>query len=312
MMPEAPRILLLGATGQVGFELWRCLQATGPVLATARQPLPGVRVLDLTDADAVEALLADYRPQIIANAAAWTAVDAAEETPEACWRLNARLPEQLARWGAEHHALLLHYSTDYVFDGRARQPLDEARSTAPLGVYGQSKRAGEVAIQQAGCPSLIFRTAWVYASRGHNFLLTMLRLARERDQLSVVDDQIGSPTWARLIAQVSAQALQQWLAAGADPDDPRLGLWHLTASGQTSWHGFATALLEQAQALGLIERLPDIQPIPSSAFPTPAQRPAWSVLDNRAIQRAFGCHLPDWQHGMQLCLQELAERGPTP
>ncbi len=309
MMPAAPRILLLGATGQVGHELLRCLQATGPLQATARQAVPGFRAVDLADADAVQALLADYRPQIIANAAAWTAVDAAEENPEVCWRLNAGLPEQLAQWAAEHRALLLHYSTDYVFDGRGRQPLDESQPTAPLGVYGQSKRAGEQALQQAGCPHLIFRTAWVYASRGRNFLLTMLRLARERDRLSVVDDQIGSPTWARLIAQVSAQALQRWLAAGADPDDPRLGLWHLTASGQTSWHGFASALLQQAQVLGLIERVPEIRAIPTSAFPTPAQRPAWSVLDNRAIQRAFGCHLPDWRTGMQWCLQELAERG---
>ncbi len=309
MNTQPPRILLLGATGQVGFELWRSLQPLGPVLATARKPVAGARVLDLNDRPALLALLQEYRPRIIANAAAWTAVDAAETERAACHALNAELPRQLAEWAADHGALLLHFSTDYVFDGRGEEPLNERHPTGPLGEYGRSKLAGEQALQQSGCAHLLFRTAWVYASRGHNFLRTMLRLARQRERLEVVADQTGSPTSARLIAQAATCALQGWLAGGARPDDPRLGLWHLTASGQTSWHGFASELLQQAYELELIPRLPEIRPIASSEFPTPAPRPAWSVLDNRAVQRAFGLHLPDWREGMRLCLQELAERG---
>ncbi len=306
--PPSP-ILLLGATGQVGFELARSLQVLGSVLATARNPGPGDQALDALDAQAVDALLNHYRPRVIVNAIAWTAVDAAETETGPCWRLNAHLPEQLARWAARHGSLLIHYSTDYVFDGRTRRPLTENDPVSPLGEYGRSKLAGEQAIAASGCAFLLFRTAWVYASRGHNFLRTMLRLAVERDRLQVVDDQTGSPTSARLIAQVTTSALQGWMADGADPDDPRLGLWHLTASGRTTWYGFASALLAQAHEMGLIPRRPHIEPVASSAWPTAAARPAWSVLDNRAIQRVFGLHLPPWQTGMQHSLQELVQRG---
>jgi len=204
----------------------------------------------------------------------------------------------IARWCAAHGVPFVHYSTDYVFDGQGSAPYREDESTAPLGVYGTSKRDGEDAVRAAGGRHLIFRTAWVYASHGANFLRTMLRVGAERDALRVVADQIGTPTPAALIADVTAQALQH--------PDQLSGTWHLTANGQTSWHGFAEAIFAEALATGVLAKVPTVEAIPSSEYPTPAKRPAWSVLDNRKLQQDFGIVLPTWQDGLKRVLAEIA------
>ena len=204
----------------------------------------------------------------------------------------------IARWCAAHGVPFVHYSTDYVFDGQGTTPYREDEPTAPLGVYGASKRDGEEAVRAAGGRHLIFRTAWVYASHGANFLRTMLRVGAERDQLRVVADQIGTPTPAALIADVTAQALQH--------PGQLCGTWHLTASGQTSWHGFAEAIFAEALATGVLAKVPTVEAIPSSEYPTPAKRPAWSVLDNRKLQQDFGIVLPTWQDGLKRVMAEIA------
>ena len=238
---------------------------------------------------------------MIVNAAAYTAVDRAESEPAQAMIINAQAPAVLARWSATHGARLVHFSTDYVFDGQATRPWLEDDASSPLGVYGQSKRDGEVAIVESGADHLILRTAWVYAARGQNFLRTMLRLAGERDQLRVVDDQFGAPTPARWIAASTAAILARWQAGMPWQS----GIVHLTAGGQTSWFGFAEAIFSQAHAAGLLPSRPQLEPIPSSAYPTPAQRPAYSVLDNARLQARFGVYLPDWRDGLSQVLSEL-------
>lgn len=300
------KILLLGAAGQVGFELHRVLGVLGEVIpATRAGVLPGAgmaRAADLADPAALSGVLDDISPDLIVNAAAYTAVDRAESEPALAQAINADAPAVLAQWCAAHAAKLVHYSTDYVFDGQGTRPRREDDATAPLGVYGQSKRDGEMAIQSSGCDHLILRTAWVYAARGHNFLRTMLRLAGERDHLRVVADQIGSPTPARWIAAVTAALLARWQAGAAWPS----GIVHLTASGETSWHGFAEAIFAAAVSNGLLERAPTVEPIPTSAYPTPARRPAYSCLDTSALQQRFGVSLPDWREGVTQTMAELA------
>lgn len=300
--------LLLGAAGQVGFELHRGLEVLGEVIPVTRDGrLPGggvARVIDLSDVAALVALLDDVEPDVIVNAAAYTAVDRAESEPELAQAINANAPAVLARWCAAHGAKLVHYSTDYVFDGQSERPLREDDATAPLGVYGRSKRDGEIGIQQSGCEHLILRTAWVYAARGHNFLRTMLRLAGERDRLRVVADQIGSPTPARWIAAVTVALLARWQAGAEWPS----GIVHLTASGQASWHGFAEAIFAAAVEAGVLERAPAVEAIPTSAYPTPARRPAYSCLDTSALRARFGVSLPDWRNGVTQTLAELAGR----
>lgn len=300
------KILLLGANGQVGFELHRSLGAVGEVIpATRSGQLAGVGAVpqaDLADSRGLVALLDALAPELIVNAAAHTAVDRAESEPQRAEAINAHAPALLARWCAAHGARLVHYSTDYVFDGQGARPWREDDACAPLGVYGQSKRAGELGIAASGCEHLILRTAWVYAARGHNFLRTMLRLGRERESLRVVDDQIGSPTPARWIAAATLALLARWQAGAAWP----AGIVHLTAAGQTSWHGFAEAIFATAHALGLLERIPHVQAIPGSAYPTPAQRPAYSCLDTSALRERFGIALPDWREGVGQTLAEMA------
>ncbi|MCX7563462.1 dTDP-4-dehydrorhamnose reductase [Xanthomonadaceae bacterium XH05] len=300
------KILLLGAAGQVGFELHRGLQVLSEVIPATRDGrLPGggsARIADLAAPATLETLLDDVRPDVIVNAAAYTAVDRAESEPELAQTINAEAPGLLARWCAAHGSKLLHYSTDYVFDGQGKHSWREDDATAPLGTYGRSKRDGEVAIEASGCDHLILRTAWVYAARGHNFLRTMLRLAGERDHLRVVADQIGSPTPARWIAAVSVALLARWQAGAPWPS----GLVHLTASGQTSWHGFAEAIFTTALATGLLERAPTLEAIATSEYPTPAKRPAYSCLDTSALRERFGISLPDWREGVTQTLAELA------
>ncbi len=293
-------VLVFGGNGQVGQELLRSLAPLGPVLATTRSgQLPdgsACEVADFGQPDSLPALLDRLQPLVVVNAAAYTAVDRAEQDVEAAFAANAQAPGVIARWCAAHGVPIVHYSTDYVFDGQGSVPYREDEATAPLGVYGTSKRDGEDAVRAAGGRHLIFRTAWVYASHGANFLRTMLRMGAERDQLRVVADQIGTPTPAALIADVTAQALQH--------PGQLSGTWHLTASGQTSWHGFAEAIFAEALARGVLAKVPEVVAISSSEYPTPAQRPAWSVLDNRRLQKDFGIVLPSWQDGLKLVMAE--------
>jgi dTDP-4-dehydrorhamnose reductase len=301
------KILLLGKNGQVGWELQRSLAVLGEVIALdARGGAAGP-----ADFDAPESLAATVRavaPELIVNAAAYTAVDRAEAEPERAMRINAEAPAVLARAAAASNAWLVHYSTDYVFDGSGSEPRREDAATGPLNAYGRSKLAGEALIRQSGCRHLIFRTSWVYATRGDNFAKTMLRLARDRESLSVIDDQVGAPTGAELLADVTAQA---WRRASAAPG--LAGTYHATASGETSWHGYARHVVAFARALGQPGRVaPEaIRPIPSSAYPQAAARPKNSRLDTTKLRDAFGLALPPWQAGVERMLAELAARQDT-
>ncbi|HTM70067.1 MAG TPA: dTDP-4-dehydrorhamnose reductase [Luteimonas sp.] len=298
----APRILLLGADGQLGTELRRSLAAQGElVAATLSGTLDGVacETADFSLPDTLPALLGRVAPDIVVNAAAYTAVDRAEQEVELVFRINAEAPDVLAAACASRGAMFVHYSTDYVFDGQGTRPYREDDTTSPLGVYGASKLAGEIAVLSSGARHMIFRTAWVYAAHSHNFLRTMLRVGAERDTLRVVADQVGTPTPAALLADVTAQALRVDAAAPS-------GLWHLTPTGQASWHGFAEAIFDGAVARGLIARAPKVEAITTADYPTPAARPAYSVLDCGALQRDFGIVLPDWREGLSATLDELA------
>jgi len=297
------KILVLGGNGQIGRELLRALMPLGEVIAaTRRGQLWDGRPCERADFDQPEslpALLDRLQPAAVINAAAYTAVDRAEQEPDAAFRANAEAPGVMARWCAEHAVSLLHYSTDYVFAGTATRPYPVEAQAAPLGVYGASKLAGEQAVRAAGGRHLILRTAWVYAAHGHNFLRTMLRLGSERAAVRVVADQIGTPTSAALIAEVSAHCLQH--------PGHLSGTWHLTASGQTSWHGFATEIFRQAAKLGWMETPPAVIPIASAEYPTPARRPAYSCLDTARLERDFGVVLPDWHEGVGQVLMELQQ-----
>lgn len=295
-------VLVFGGNGQVGQELLRALAPLGKVVATTRSGvLPdgsACEIANFGQPDGLPALLDRLQPSIVVNAAAYTAVDRAEQEVDAAFAANAQAPGVIARWCAAHGVPFVHYSTDYVFDGQGSAPYGEDEPTAPLGIYGTSKRDGEDAVRAAGGRHLIFRTAWVYASHGANFLRTMLRVGAERDQLRVVADQVGTPTPAALIADVTAQALQH--------PGQLSGTWHLTAGGQTSWHGFAEAIFAEALAMGVLPKVPTVEAIPSCEYPTPAKRPAWSVLDNRRLQQDFGIVLPTWQDGLSRVISEVA------
>ena len=284
-------ILLLGKTGQAGFELHRTLAPLGPITAPSRAEL------DLTKEQAVADYLEAHNPDLIVNAAAWTAVDAAEQQQTEARRLNAGLPEQLAKYSAEQGAFLVHYSSDYVYPGNGTEPWKETSATGPLSVYGQTKLQGDQAIQQSGCEHLIFRTSWVYSARGNNFMKTMLRLAQSKTELNIVADQIGAPTPARLIAQITAMAIQSHIPNG---------LYHLAPRGETSWHGFAQEIFRQATEQG--EQLamgPDnAHPIPTSDYPTPAKRPLNSRMDLSKLEAALNIQLPDWQSQLALTMGE--------
>lgn len=300
------RILLLGANGQVGTELQRSLAPLGTVVpATRNGGLADGTPCDtanLDDTNALAALVERVAPDVVANAAAHTAVDRAEDELDAAMQANAAAPAALAAACERLGAHLLHYSTDYVFDGEGNRPYRPDDPTRPLGAYGASKRAGEVAIEDSGCRHFILRTAWVYAAHGHNFLNTMLRLGAEREELRVVADQVGTPTPAALIADASAHILRQVTEAGG----PARGTWHLTATGSTTWHGFAEAIFDGAVARGLLDRRPRVVPIATTDYPTRAARPAYSVLDHSSLQRDFSLSLPSWQDGLDRVLDTLA------
>jgi dTDP-4-dehydrorhamnose reductase len=315
-----PKILLSGKTGQVGSELLPALADLGDVIAPSREEL------NLADAESIWRVIRAVRPNLIVNAAAYTGVDRAESEISAAYAINANAPAVLAEESKSIGAALVHYSTDYVFEGLKGSPYRETDATAPTNVYGKSKLAGEQAIQSSGVPHLILRTAWVYSTRGRNFLLTILRLATEREELRVVNDQAGSPTWSREIAAATKQILTQITSKGSLHAGfaQSGGTYHMTATGQTTWHGFATAILEGAahvpkeapwfaEVTGgrpLIARR--VVPISTAEYPTPASRPAYSVLDNSRLIEKFGFSLPDWRVQLQRCLGVSQEERTTP
>jgi dTDP-4-dehydrorhamnose reductase len=295
------KILLLGKNGQVGWELQRALAPLGELVALDFDS-PGPLTADFSRPESLAATVRAIAPTIIVNAAAHTAVDKAEGEPDLARTLNAAAPAVLAREAAALGAWLMHYSTDYVFDGSGTAPWTEASPTGPLSVYGATKLEGEEAIRASGCRHLIFRTSWVYAARGGNFARTMFELARERDALSVIDDQIGAPTGADLLADLTAHALRASMAR------PELGgTYHAVAAGATSWHGYARHVIEFARACGQpIKVAPDaVRAVPTSAFPTPAKRPGNSRMDTRKLRDAFGLALPPWQTGVDRMLTEI-------
>ena len=283
------KILLTGSTGQVGYELERSLQGLGEVVAVDR------RRMDLSNLDQVRDVIREVRPQLIVNPAAHTAVDKAESEPQLAYRLNAEAPAVMAEEAHRLGAALVHYSTDYVFPGDQPGARREGDATGPANVYGTSKLAGEQAIAASGVRHLIFRTSWVYGMRGKNFLLTMLRLARERDELRVVSDQHGAPTWSRTIADSTALVLAQ--AAGDSWWQDKGGIYHLSSQGETTWYGFTQAILAQA---GIDCRL---VPITSAEYPVPAKRPEFSVLSSQKLMDSL-CHLPSWQDALRLCMAQ--------
>ena len=297
------KILLLGKNGQVGWELQRSLAPLGEVLALDRHST--LACGDLSRPHELMQTALNYRPDVIVNAAAHTAVDQAEGEPELARLLNATAPAALAEAAQQLGALLVHYSTDYVFNGEGQLPWQESDVTAPLNVYGQTKLEGELAIVNSGCQHLIFRTSWVYASKGANFAKTMLRLARERERLTVIDDQFGAPTGADLIADVTAQAIRQVCALPAQ--SVHSGIFHLVAAGQTSWHGYASHVIEIAKRLRPESewRVQEVAPVPSSAFVTAAQRPHNSRLATARLEATFGLRMPAWQDGVERMLAEI-------
>ncbi|MHC1478953.1 dTDP-4-dehydrorhamnose reductase [Frateuria aurantia] len=296
-------MLLLGANGQLG-RTWRRQGGWDDLVCASRdgrlEDGGAAEVADLAQPASLVPLLDRVRPALIINAAAYTAVDRAESEEDRAMAVNADAVAVIGQWAAAHDARVIHYSTDYVFDGLAHSPYRESDPTGPLSAYGRSKLAGEQALSASGADHLIFRTAWVYAPWGRNFLNTMLRLAAERDELSVVDDQIGSPTSTWRIVDASLHALRQW----PDSRSCTERVYHLTASGQTSWYGFACALIELAFQSGRLSTMPRIRPVTTEQFPTPARRPAWSVLDNAALQRHFHYKIENWRDDLTRIMQQ--------
>jgi dTDP-4-dehydrorhamnose reductase len=297
------KILLLGKNGQVGWELQRSLAPLGEIIALDydSKELCG----DFSNLQGLTLTIRSVAPDIIVNAAAHTAVDKAESEVELARTINALAPAMLAQEAKRLGAWLIHYSTDYVFDGNGEKPWLETDETGPLNVYGSTKLEGEQFIHMSGCKHLIFRTSWVYGARGGNFAKTMLRLAKERDSLSVINDQIGAPTGADLLADITAHAIR------TVQRQPELsGLYNLVASGETSWHGYASYVIDIAQQAGVSMWVTpeDIKPVPTSAYNTPAKRPLNSRLDTTKLQHAFGVHLPHWQIGVKRMLTEILEK----
>lgn len=295
------RILIVGSAGQVGVELQRSFADYGEITARDRD------TFDLADPDQVRALVREVEPSIILNAAAYTAVDRAESDPEAAMAVNAQASRTLAEEALRADALLVHYSTDYVFDGSKAGPWVETDQPHPLNVYGASKLAGEEAIQQVGGKYLIFRTSWVYGPHGNNFLLTMLRLGNERDQLSIVDDQYGAPTTSIELADATRAIVGGVLAGNFGSTADWAGLYHMTCSGSVSWCGFAREIFTQASKR-LHGKVPVVASISTADYPTPAQRPRNSVLSNEKLYRYFGCRLSSWEDALGATIARLPEQ----
>ncbi|MDH6148895.1 MULTISPECIES: dTDP-4-dehydrorhamnose reductase [Paraburkholderia] len=296
-------ILVTGVNGQVGYELARTLQGLGNVVAVDRSRL------DLSNLDQIRAVVRDVRPALIVNPAAYTAVDKAEEERDLAMRINGEAPGVLAEEAKKLGAALIHYSTDYVFNGTKEGAYVEDDPTDPQNVYGRSKLAGEQAIAASGVNHLVLRTSWVYGTRGKNFLLTMLRLGADRPELKVVADQFGAPTWCNTIAALSAHLCAQSFAAedGAKWWDERSGIYHLCAGDSTSWHGFASAIFELAD----LPNRPNTLPIPAADYPTPAKRPTNSRMSNGKLARVFGLAAPHWKDALRLCLTDGFPRSPV-
>ncbi len=304
-----PTVLITGRDGQLGFELRRTLAPFARIIAV------DIDNVDFCDLAAVRRMVQDANPDVIVNAAAYTAVDAAEKEGTVAHTVNGEVPgvlaEELKRTGGK---LIVHYSTDYVFNGSATSPYTEDDSPDPVNAYGETKLAGERAVQEAGAPHIILRTEWLYATRGRNFLLTILRLAREGKPLRIIADQIGAPTWARMLAEASAQVVARFLHTTGAEAASWSGVYHLTAAGQTTWHGFTEAILQESQRqLQQLQKptewcdagLRSLTPIPTSEYPTPARRPSYSILSNEKIGRVFGIRLPDWQDQVRLALEDF-------
>ena len=303
------RILVTGRNGQVGFELVRSLAGAGQVMAVGRDEM------DLSDADSIRRTVRKIGPDLIVNAAAYTAVDQAEAEPELALAINGVAPGILAEEAKRLGAALIHYSTDYVFDGTKAAPYTEEDEPRPISVYGRTKLAGERAIQAVDAPHLILRTSWIYGGRGKNFLLTILRLAKEREELSIVDDQVGVPSWSRAIAGATSGILGHLgygQPAFREACAGQRGIYNLTAGGQTSWHGFAAAILAHAASARpgesdvALARVPVLKPIATEQYPLPARRPRYSVLANGKQQRAFGVVMPDWKSSLADCMSSPA------
>jgi dTDP-4-dehydrorhamnose reductase len=299
------RILVTGSNGQIGWELQRTLLALGEVIAVDR------RRMNLASPAAIRDTIRSIKPHIIVNAAAYTAVDKAESEPTTlAMAINGTAPGIIAEEGRRLGCFIIHYSTDYVFDGTKKTAYVESDTPNPLSVYGHSKLSGEQAIQSTGVPHYIFRTSWIYASRGHNFVRNIIRFGRERSELRIVNDQVGAPTWARAVAESTALVLAQATTSnGVNIERLRetSGLYHLTAAGAVSWFGFAKAILLEASAI-VGEQIPAVVPITTSGYPVPARRPSNSRLDNSKFSHTFGLALPEWQEMLRLCCQEL---GPS-
>lgn len=286
------RILVLGSNGQVGWELQRSLAPLGQLILHNRT------TCDLADENTLARVISESTPQIIVNAAAYTAVDRAETEQEAAYQINSKAVALMAKIAADRNALLVHYSTDYVFDGTKNGAYNELDAPNPLSVYGASKREGELAIIESGCAHLIFRTSWVFAARGNNFAKTMLRLASSQSTLRVVADQWGAPTSAELIADVTAHAIRNMQLAQS-------GIYHLAASGETNWHQYAQFVIDHAAAMGAAIKTTAIEAITTADYPTPAKRPANSRLDCTKLQSTFGLTLPSWEYHVKRMLVEL-------
>jgi dTDP-4-dehydrorhamnose reductase len=316
------RILLVGKNGQVGYDLHQLLPAFADVVAVDR------RELDLSAPEAIRRTVREIRPQLIINAAAYTAVDQAEKDESSAHAINALAPAVLAEEAKEIGAALIHYSTDYVFDGLKSTPYGESEPTNPLNVYGRTKLAGEQAIRGSGVPHLIFRTAWVYSTRRKNFLLTILGLATRREELRIVKDQIGAPTWSREIAAATSRIVSQLCTSGGAVTQDKLaslsGTYHMTAGGATNWSAFAAAILEHAAATVGGEKEPPwlaaalngasllarrVVPIMTAEYPTPARRPPYSVLSNARLAQVFGVRLPDWNTQLREAFEGDSDRG---
>ncbi len=294
------KILVTGCNGQVGWELVRCLQPLGEVIAADR------RQMDLSDLDGIKVSLRNIAPDVIVNAAAYTAVDKAEDNEVEASLINGQAPGVLATEAKKMGSLLIHYSTDYVFDGKKFNPYTEEDISNPINAYGRSKLLGEEAVQTVDADYIILRTSWVYASRGANFLRTILRLAQEREVLSIVADQMGTPTWARLIAESTAHIIRQSQNERTNKSF-QSGLYHLTAAGESSWFDFAQAIVDQARYLpDLSLTLNDLRPISTQDYPTPAQRPMSSRLATAKLEKHFGLRMPSWDAVLKLCLAEYS------
>ncbi len=295
------KILLFGKNGQVGWELQRALAPLGELIALDRQASDGL-CGDLTNLAGIAETINRIKPDVIVNAAAHTAVDKAESEPELAHTINAWACDVMAKAAYRLGAWLIHYSTDYVFDGSGEQPWQETDLTGPLGIYGATKLAGEQLIQQSNCLHIILRTSWVYGARGNNFAKTMLRLAQERDSLKVINDQIGSPTGAELLADVTAHIIRIALQKSEVS-----GIYHLVAAGETSWHSYASFVLDYVRSTGVELKVSasDIHPVPTSAFPTPAKRPHNSRLNTTKLENTFNLTMPSWQNGVTRMLAEI-------